>query len=299
MKMLKLFVGFFTPLITGILISFNLNSAEATARVENLENAQIKEPQFFLWLRSLGVESNRIERLKKEIDVEQIRLWLDEIAPAKTQPAKLFNGKDLSGFYTWLEKFGTQNDPDGVFSVTSDGLLRISGQHRGFISTMQSFTNFHLVAEYKWGTKMWGKAAEKPRNSGIVINSVGENKVWSKGIEIQIADGQTGDIVVLDGARITSSDGVTHSKPWSTFYRDDPKERQPIPGWRSKNDPEKPHGEWNKIDIISTNGNLTVFINDKKIFTGSNCHPAYGKIYLQSNGSEIFFRTLEIKPAGE
>jgi hypothetical protein len=260
-----------------------------------LENTN--ECKFFIWLRSLGVESNRVEQLKKEIDVDQIREWLNEISPPKQQPpGKLFNGKDLTGFYVWIEKFGTQNDPDGVFTVTPDGLLRISGQHRGFISTMQMFTNFHLVAEYKWGAKMWGKASEKPRNSGIVINSTGENKVWSKGIEIQIADGQTGDIVVLDGARITSSDGVTHSKPWSTFYRDDPKERQPIPGWRSKNDPEKPWGEWNKIDIISNNGSLVVLINDKQVFKGTNMHPSYGRIYLQSNGSEIFFRNLEILP---
>lgn len=258
-----------------------------------------KEPQFFIWLKSLGVESNRVEQLKQEIDFDQLRKWIDEANPPAQNHGKLFNGKNLTGFYCWLEKFGTQNDPDAVFSVTPDNLIMISGQHRGFLSTMQSFTNYHLVAEYKWGAKMWGKASEKPRNSGIVINAVGDNKIWSKGIEIQIADGQTGDIVVLDGARLTSSDGVTHSKPWSTFYRDDPKERQPIPGWRAKNDPENPPGEWNKIDIINNNGKLIVLVNNKKVFNGANCHPSAGKIYLQSNGSEIFFKNLEIKPVAE
>ncbi|MGC8887900.1 MAG: 3-keto-disaccharide hydrolase [Verrucomicrobiia bacterium] len=286
------------PIITIViatLILMNSQGAETTNSPDK-STAKTDEPKFFLWLRSLGADSNKVDRLKTQINVDEIRQWLDEISPPKPNSGKLFNGKDLSGFFIWLEKYGTQNDPDGVFTVTPDGLLRISGQHRGFISTMQSFTNFHLTAEYKWGTKMWGKAAEKPRNSGIVINSTGENKVWSKGIEIQIADGQTGDIVVLDGARLTSSDGVTHSKPWSTFYRDDPKERQPIPGWRSKNDPENPPGEWNRIEALCKNGGLTVLVNGKKVFSGTNCYPAFGRIYLQSNGSEIFFKNLEIKP---
>lgn len=266
----------------------------AETNTSTIENTN--EFKFFIWLRSLGVDSNRIDQLKKEIDVKKLREWLDEIEPPQKTDAFIFNGKNLDGFYVWLEKSGTQNDPDGVFSVTPDGLLRISGQHRGFISTTRSFSNFHLIAEYKWGTKMWGNAVTKPKNSGIVIYANGADKVWTKGIEIQIADGQTGDIVVLDGAKITSSDGVTHSKPWSTFYRDDPAQRQKIPGWRSPNDPEKPNGELNTIEVISKNGSITVFINGKKVFTGSNAMPNKGKVYLQSNGSEIFFKRFEIKP---
>ncbi|MGC8742814.1 MAG: 3-keto-disaccharide hydrolase [Verrucomicrobiia bacterium] len=294
MKRIKIAIG----VVAASIILMRIQAADV-ANPPQQAIQQTNEPKFFLWLRGLGADSNKVEQLKNQINVDEIRQWLDEIAPPKQEAGKLFNGKDLSGFFIWIEKFGTQVDPDGVFSVTSDGLLRISGQHRGFISTMQVFTNYHLIAEYKWGTKMWGKASDKPRNSGIVVNSTGENKVWSKGIEIQIADGQTGDIVVLDGARITSAEGVTHSKPWSTFYRDDPKERQPVPGWRSKNDPERPAGEWNKVDVFCKNGELTVLINDKKVFAGKNAYPPYGRIYLQSNGSEIFFKNLEIKPLDE
>ncbi|MCX7872375.1 MAG: DUF1080 domain-containing protein [Verrucomicrobiae bacterium] len=272
-----------------------------TAFSQNPDTNAAAEPRanefkFFIWLRSLGVESNRVEQLKNELNVKELRQWLDEIEPPQTGADFSFNGKNLTGFYTWLEKFGTQNDPEGVFSVTSDGLLRISGQYRGFICTTRTFTNYHLIVEYKWGTKMWGNAAEKPKNSGIVIHANGADKVWTKGIEIQIADGQTGDIVVLDGARLTSWDGVTHSKPWSTFYRDDPKNRQKIPGWRSPDDPEKPGGELNTIEVISRGGSINVLVNGKKVFTGTGAYPYWGKVYLQSNGAEIFFKKLEIKP---
>lgn len=260
------------------------------------ESTTPKYPKFFEWLLSLGVGTNTIEQLKQDLNIDQIREWLDELEekyPKPTGPVKLFNNKNLKGFYTWTEKHGVYHDPDNVFTVTN-GLLRISGQHRGYLCTTTIYKNFHLLAEYKWGDISWGKYKQRPRNSGIVIHAGGIDKVWMKGIEIQIADGQTGDIVVLDGARLTSSTGEFHSKPWSTFYRDDPKSRLPVPGYRAPDDPEKPHGEWNTVEIVALNGTLKVFINGKTVFSGREAHPDHGKIYIQSNGSEIFFRRLEL-----
>lgn len=293
MKIIKFFRVKFVLLACAVTCATIFSQESATNPTIATETNEFR---FFIWLRSLGVDSNRVEQLKKELNVKELRQWLDEIEPPRTESRFSFNGKNLEGFYTWLEKFGTQNDPDGVFTVTADGLLRISGQHRGFICTTKAFTNYHLLVEYKWGTKMWGTTSEKPKNSGIVIHANGSDKVWTRGIEIQIADGQTGDIVVLDGAHLTSQDGITLSKPWSTFYRDDPKTRQKIPGWRAPNDPEKPAGEFNTIEVTSKNGSITVLVNGKKVFAGSNAKPSYGKIYLQSNGSEIYFKKFEVKP---
>src|SRR5262249_53329745 len=42
----------------------------------------------------------------------------------------LFNGKDLTGFYTYLRGLGKNNDPDKVFTV-QDGAIRVSGQTFG------------------------------------------------------------------------------------------------------------------------------------------------------------------------
>src|SRR6185436_3775140 len=46
------------------------------------------------------------------------------------KPIRLFNGKDLSGFTTWLHGLGKNNDPTKVFTV-QDGILRISGETYG------------------------------------------------------------------------------------------------------------------------------------------------------------------------
>ena len=66
-------------------------------------------------------------------------------------PVFAFNGKDLTGFYTYLHDHKYE-DPDGVFTVR-DGLLRISGQELGGLTTRQEFGDYHLITEWKWGER--------------------------------------------------------------------------------------------------------------------------------------------------
>src|SRR5882672_9819181 len=55
----------------------------------------------------------------------------------------LFNGKDLSGFDIFLEKHGTNNDPDKVFQV-EDSVLHISGAEFGGLVTKKEYKNYYL-----------------------------------------------------------------------------------------------------------------------------------------------------------
>ena len=64
-------------------------------------------------------------------------------------PVLAFNGKDLSGFYTYLHDH-KYDDPDQVFTV-SDGLLAISGKEWGGLTTRDEFGDYHLFVEWKWG----------------------------------------------------------------------------------------------------------------------------------------------------
>ena len=68
----------------------------------------------------------------------------------------LFNARNLDGFYPWLVDSGT-NDPRKVFSVTN-GLLRISGDGLGYLSTQHAYSNYILRLEFKWGATNthWG-----------------------------------------------------------------------------------------------------------------------------------------------
>ena len=83
--------------------------------------------------------------------------------PADKQWQKLFNGKDLKEWETYLvpstaapdqTPIGLNKDPHGVFTVV-DGTLRVSGQDWGGIMTKASFSNYHLRFGVKWGTKKW------------------------------------------------------------------------------------------------------------------------------------------------
>ena len=47
-----------------------------------------------------------------------------------TKPIKLFNGRDLTNFYTYLQGVGKNKDEKNVFTVV-DGAIRVSGEIYG------------------------------------------------------------------------------------------------------------------------------------------------------------------------
>ena len=123
----------------------------------------------------------------------------------------LFNGKDLKGWHSFLKTKGKDNDPDTVFSV-ANGLLRISGKEFGYIVTDKSFTNFHLLLEFKWGEKKFPPRENRVRDNGILYYVVQDDKVWPRSIECQVQEGDCGDFwlidsvtVVIDGVRTAST----------------------------------------------------------------------------------------------
>jgi hypothetical protein len=71
-----------------------------------------------------------------------------------SEAVRLFNGRDLTGLYTWL-KDTKYEDPRRVFTV-QDGLLRISGEVDGYLATQREYRDYHLLVEYKWGSKTYG-----------------------------------------------------------------------------------------------------------------------------------------------
>lgn len=123
----------------------------------------------------------------------------DDDGEAKA-PLLQFNGKDLTGFYSYLDK-NKYNDPDGVISVV-DGAIRISGQEFGGLTTRDEFSNYRLVAEWKWGNKTWPPRVENARDSGILLHCQGPDGsyagYWMESIECQIIEGGTGDFLVVN-----------------------------------------------------------------------------------------------------
>src|SRR5207245_7142136 len=66
----------------------------------------------------------------------------DHQTPATGKPIKLFNGKNLQGFDTFLEKHGLNQDPDKVFRV-HDGMVHVSGAEFGYFITQKEYEQYY------------------------------------------------------------------------------------------------------------------------------------------------------------
>lgn len=195
----------------------------------------------------------------------------------------LFNGKDLTGWYSYLNSKGKNNDVEKVFNI-DDGLLHISGKEFGYICTDKEFTNFHLAVEFKWGVKKYPPrdADTTKRDNGICyyipINE--KDTVWPKSIECQIQEGDVGDIWLIGNTTVVV-DGV------QTI----PKDYQRV---TKKKDGEKPTGQWNRVEVIVNKGKITYIVNGVVVNNAESPSLSKGKILIQSEGAEIFYRKIEI-----
>lgn len=250
--------------------------------------------------------------------------------PKTGKAIQLFNGKDLTNFYTWL--VGTKyQDPDKVFSVVPnvDGkpAIRVSGQHYGAFITKEEYSDYHLVTEFKWGPKTWAPRTDKTRDSGILVHCQGPdgntgkdfNGPWMLSQECQIIEGGVGDFILVgghtqSGERVIPKLTVTAGKdrdgeniydpkaPAKEFqggrinwWGRDPDWKDTI-GFRGKQDVESPFGEWTRVEVICDGDSITNIVNGKVVNHGTKSSLTRGKIIFQSEGAELFFRKIEVRP---
>ncbi len=232
--------------------------------------------------------------------------WGDE----KGKVVKLFNSKDLSGFYTFLPSKGKNSDPDNVFTV-KDGIIRVSGTEFGYFCTEQEYENYHLTVEFKWGEATHPPRKDKARDSGILYHFPADapDRVWPKSIECQLIEGGTGDVILVNGGSIAyeerlkpyfagvklSEDGKRIVAGRINWYGRSP-EWKDVVNFRGKDDLEKPVGEWNVVEVIADGDKFTHVVNGRIAAQGKGAEPRKGKILFQSEGAEVFFRRIELQP---
>jgi len=229
---------------------------------------------------------------------------------------QLFNGHNLNGWYTFLKVRGRNIDPSKVFTV-KNGMIRISGKEWGCITTEKEYENYHLIVEYKWGKKTFEPRVDKARDSGILLHSVGEDGgyagTWMHSIECQLIEGGTGDFLVVgDGSdRFSLTSPVAQEKQGNSyvfqqagnpetihsgrinwFGRD--ANWQDVKGFRGKKDIENSIGEWNKLECIVNQGTITIYLNGILVNKAFDVQPSKGRIQIQSEGPEIFFKRIEL-----
>jgi hypothetical protein len=251
----------------------------------------------------------------------------------------LFNGKDLSGWDTemmnipdnswdvpglqrnangnYTAALGKNNDPLHVFTVTNvDGgpAIHVSGQGFGVIMTTATFANVHVRLQIKWGDLKWGKKIGKPYDTGLLYYCHSDAGVadhtWPRSFEFQICQGEFGDLYAL------ASQITVPARQNGKLWRYDPAgkntdflQKAPIGNHCAHQvDPEKPKGEWNTLDLITFNGNSIHVVNGQVVMRLYNATrldgpaPApitSGKISLQTEGGECYFRNVELQPITE
>jgi len=219
--------------------------------------------------------------------------------PPHRKLSSLFNGKDLTGFDTLLEKQGIASDPNKVF-IAENGMLHISGQEFGGLVTQKEYGNYYLRAEFKWGEKTYAPRDGKARDSGIQYNITGPLKVWPRMMEFQINEGGTGDMWVVGGTGATVGGKVYQSAESGTgAYIRIPHigrgQLVNVTGYRDPiNELEKPHGQWNVLELVVDHDRIMYFVNGKLATLATNANTTQGKILFQSEGSEVFFRKMKI-----
>src|SRR5271167_3536985 len=219
--------------------------------------------------------------------------------PPHGEAIVLFNGTSLDNFDSFLKTKGLNNDPDHVFRL-ENGVIHISGAEFGYLITKREFANYYLRAEFKWGEATHPPREGMARDSGILYHIQGPQKVWPTSIEFQICEGQTGDFYMTDGAALTGSDGKRETGPPGNAARirrfgEGP--WQNVTGYRDPaGEIEKPHGEWNVVEFVVEGDHVKHYLNGKFVNEGSKAYPSSGKILIQSEGAEVFFRNIRLFP---
>ena len=243
----------------------------------------------------------------------------------------LLPDQDLSQWYTWLKDTGHE-DPRQVFTVQADGVLRISGDGYGALTTKQQYANYKLVMEYRWGDKTWAPREQRAKDAGVLVHAHGidggygwkdgKPGAWMPSFEFQIIEGGVGDLLVLpgvgkDGKQLTPSATVNIVRDrdgeavWSpegkpeifhkgrvNWWGRDPDWKDEL-GFRGKDDVESPGQAWTKIECICRDGELTYRVNGKAVNHVILAEPHQGKILLQTECAEWFIRKLELHPLSD
>ncbi len=182
----------------------------------------------------------------------------------------LFNGKDLSGWKTYLKDQSA--DPAKTF-VVKDGEVQVTGEPFGYFYTAKSFKNY--VIRYSW-TYPKLQPEKTTMNSGLLVHMQLPHKLWPKSVEPQGRYMDHGKLYFI---------GFDKKKDKTEQNFDEKEQKKAL----------KPSYEWNTTEVTARgDGSLEVCINGILMNTGKSDLTS-GPIGFQSEGARIHFKDIKIK----
>ncbi|MCX6899037.1 MAG: DUF1080 domain-containing protein [Verrucomicrobia bacterium] len=202
---------------------------------------------------------------------------LDLFAETGLSALELFNGKDLAGWKSFVDDPKVKQEQ--VWSARG-GVIVCKGEPMGYLYTERQFTNFKLEAEYRW--------AGKPGNSGLFARIGGEPRALPRCIETQLKHGNAGDLFGFHGFPLRGAADRSSEKESKLAGHVSIVKR--IAG------NEKEPGQWNKMELLVSGANVTVWLNGQKVNEATGAEVKAGPVGLQSEGGEVHFRNVRLTP---
>lgn len=214
---------------------------------------------------------------------------------------------------------GLNNDPLNVFStIEMDGepVLKISGEIYGAVTTKKEYENYHLSLMFKWGNKKYEPRLDRPMDSGILYHAIGEQgafwNCWMQSQEFQIQEEDCGDYYTIagTGADIKAIKKDNPDSDWDIFIYNPTSEYKHFKtgddGRCRKNVNYGKLEGWNQIDLIClgdkayhiVNGNIALVVENSVTYGENDIAKPLtkGKIQLQSEGAEVYYKDVKIRP---
>lgn len=235
-------------------------------------------------------------------------------APAGWKP--LFNGKNLNG---WSVKYASKAPagsppPASLFRV-EDGVIHAyptqeagSQQPNAVLITDADYKDYRLSLEYKWGEKKFAPRNEHIRDAGLLYHVHRDRPDdWPASAEAQIQEGDTGD------SWIVTARASTFINPKTGVYTLPENGGVPVVRGdkdkfaRTRHNRVNEYPGWNTVEIIVrgdrathvVNGVVNMRVSDLKAWDAASNNWVkldHGKIALQAESAEIFYRNIRIRP---
>lgn len=231
----------------------------------------------------------------------------------------LFNGRDLDGWYTFLQKHGKNQDPDRVITI-EDGAIHLykhapegSSVVMGYISTEKEYGNYHLRLQYRWGEKKFEPRYKLKRDAGLYYHLIGPDQIWPRGLQFQIEQTNVGDLIALHGVQLdTTIDPRTRSEKLPTFLAGEQGGESYVLGGKGIAYLKHLAGEherdgWNTAEIIARGDTVTHILNGRVMSKGTGVRlvdpdkpgaprsVSRGRIALEIEAAELYFRNVELR----
>lgn len=235
-----------------------------------------------------------------------------QAAPKDAAWNSIFNGRNLKGWYVFVD--GKKNDDPNRVVQVHDGVIHMykdtpdkSPAPHAYIASEREYRNYDFRFEYRWGEKKFGNRVNAKRDAGLIYHFTGQDKIWPRGIECQVQEGDTGDIFVV-WARVSS----TVAKGTHT-YRSAADGGVPvtigsgneIASITKSRTLEEPG--WNKVEVRVRDDRATHLVNGQinNAWTelrqpdpnspGRYIPLKQGRLLLQAEGAEVLYRNLEVR----